>query len=54
MARSLTVKNEEKPSTSLLLNAFLALAFGCLLLASFANAAPDSTPAPAVPESTQR
>ncbi len=54
MARSLTVKNEEKPSTSLLLNAFLVLAFGCLLLASFANASSAPPPSPGSPESTER
>ncbi|MBN1335096.1 MAG: hypothetical protein JXB39_03960 [Deltaproteobacteria bacterium] len=54
MARSLTVNNEEKPSTSVLLNAFLVIAFGCLLLASFANASPSSTDATSSPISTSR
>ena len=39
MARSLTVRHEEKTGTSLLLNAFLALAFGWLLLSTLAGAA---------------
>jgi len=43
MARSLTVNHEEKPSTSYLLNFFLALAFGWLMLTALAAAAsPDS------------
>jgi|OpeIllAssembly_1097287.scaffolds.fasta_scaffold3265896_2 hypothetical protein len=54
MARPLTVNNEEKPSTSMLLNAFLVLAFGCLLLASFANASPSPAPLPGTAESTER
>lgn len=39
MARSLTIKHEEKPSTSYLLNFFLALAFGWLMLSALAAAA---------------
>lgn len=43
MARSLTVKHEEKPGTSSLLNSFLLLALGWMVvgavLASMANAA---------------
>ncbi len=38
MARSLTVKHDEKPATSPLLNSFLLLAFGWLLLSGFAAA----------------
>ncbi len=53
MARSLTVKHDEKPSTSSLLNMFLLVAFGCLVLASIFGAAPAEgleavEPAPAV------
>jgi hypothetical protein len=49
MARSLTVKHEEKPSTSLLLNVFLVLAIGWMALsAMLGNATPD--PARAVVE----
>jgi hypothetical protein len=40
MARSLTVKHDEKPATSSLLNLFLLVAFGCLVLASIFGAAP--------------
>ena len=40
MARSLTVKHDEKPSTSSLLNLFLLVAFACLVLASIFGAAP--------------
>lgn len=40
MARSLTVKHDEKPSTSSLLNLFLFVAFACLVLASVFGAAP--------------
>ena len=60
MARSLVVKHEEKIGTSSLLNSFLVLAFGWMIvgavLASMANAAPsgdEAAPvgvtAPAVP-----
>ena len=47
MARSLTVKHDEKPATSPLLNSFLLLAFGWLLLSGFAaaNATTDATTA---------
>lgn len=50
MARSLTVKHDEKPATSSLLNAFLLLAFGWLIMgAVFASAsAQDATPVDAV------
>jgi hypothetical protein len=40
MARSLTVNHDEKPATSSLLNLFLLVAFGCLVLASIFGAAP--------------
>ncbi len=40
MARSLTVKHDEKPATSSLLNIFLLVAFTCLVLASIFGAAP--------------
>jgi hypothetical protein len=40
MARSLTVKHDEKPATSSLLNLFLLVAFGCLALATIFGAAP--------------
>lgn len=56
MARSLTVKHEEKPGTSSLLNSFLLLALGWMVLgavlASMANAAsPEpASPAPVVAE----
>lgn len=43
MARSLTVKTDEKPSTSYLLNFFLVLAFGWLLLTAFAAGATPAT-----------
>jgi hypothetical protein len=39
MARSLTVKHDEKLGTSSLLNLFLLLAFACLLLGSIGVAA---------------
>ncbi len=35
MARSRTIKHTEKPGTSSLLNAFLLIAFGLLLLSMF-------------------
>lgn len=42
MARSLTVKHEEKPSTSLLLNAFLLIAIGWMALSAvLGNASPE-------------
>ena len=37
MARSLSVKHEEKPATSSLLNFFLVLAFGWMALAAVAS-----------------
>ncbi|MCK6505878.1 hypothetical protein L6R53_21245 [Myxococcota bacterium] len=47
MARSLTVKHEEAPSTSPLLTAFLLLAFGWLALSAAVAVAQDATAAPA-------
>jgi hypothetical protein len=43
MARSLTITHEEKPSTSPLLNLFLLLAFGWLLVTAVAASAADSS-----------
>jgi len=40
MARSLTIKHDEKPATSSLLNVFLLVAFTCLVLATIFGAAP--------------
>ncbi len=40
MARSLTVKHDEKPGTSSLLNVFLLVAFTCLVLATIFGATP--------------
>ena len=42
MARSLTIKHEEKPSTSPLLNAFLLLAFGWLAVTAMVAASADA------------
>lgn len=57
MARSLSVKHEEKPATSSLLNFFLVLAFAWMGLAaaassfaSNADTAPAATPVQAVAE----
>jgi hypothetical protein len=51
MARSLTVKHEEKVSTSLLLNAFLLLAVLWLALSAVGgNASTDQGPQPATAE----
>lgn len=46
MARSLTVKHDEKPATSSLLNVFLLVAFACLVLASVAGASTADSPEP--------
>ena len=46
MARSLTVKHEETPSTSPLLNAFLLLAFGWLAVTAIFAATADAVAAP--------
>ena len=54
MARSLSVKHEEKPATSSLLNFFLILAFAWMGLAaaasSFAGNGDGSAPAPVATE----
>jgi hypothetical protein len=51
MARSLTVKHEEKTGTSSLLNLFLLLAFAWLAGMSVMASAAETTPvAPAVQE----
>lgn len=46
MARSMTIKQEEKPSTSPLFNLFFLLAFGWMALAAItsANAEVNATP----------
>ncbi len=44
MARSLTVKHDEIPSTSPLLNSFLLLALGWLLISGLSAAASMSAP----------
>lgn len=53
MARSLTVKHEEKPGTSTLFNSFLILAVawmvGGAVLASVADAAPIDAASSAAP-----
>jgi len=50
MARSLSVKHEEKPATSSLLNFFLVLAFAWMGMAAVASSFAGSTePAPATP-----
>lgn len=46
MARSLTVKHEEKPTAFSLLTAFLILAFGWLALVAVLAAAGDDQPPP--------
>lgn len=46
MARSLTVKHEEAPSTSPLLTAFLLLAFGWLAVSAAVAVAQDAPAAP--------
>ena len=43
MARSLTVKHEEQPSTSPLLTAFLLLAFGWMLIAAMVSGTSEAT-----------
>ncbi|MFH1469509.1 MAG: hypothetical protein ABIO70_34300 [Pseudomonadota bacterium] len=53
MARSLTVKHDEKLGTSSLLNVFLLLAFACLLLGSIGVAASaDGAEPPAAQQNT--
>jgi hypothetical protein len=47
MARSLSVKHEEKPATSSLLNFFLILAFGWMGLSAVASSFAANTEAPA-------
>lgn len=42
MARSLNVKHEEKPGTSPLMNAFLALAVGWMALGAFLSTLGES------------
>ncbi len=49
MARSLTVKHEEVPSTSPLFTAFLVLAFGWLAVSGLVAVAHDGA-APEVPQ----
>ena len=41
MARSLTVKHEEKPGTSPLLNLFLAVALGWMVLGAMLSSSTD-------------
>lgn len=45
MARSLTVKHEEQPATSTLLNAFLLLAFAWLAVTAVVSAVAEPTSA---------
>jgi hypothetical protein len=49
MARSLTVKHEEKASTSPLLNIFLLLAFGWMGLTAIASSAAEPSAPVATP-----
>ena len=48
MARSLSVKHEEKPATSSLLNFFLVLAFAWMGLAALASSYAANSDAPDV------
>ena len=47
MARSLHVKHEEKLGTSPLLNTFLVLAVGWMMIGAFLASAADAAPGPA-------
>lgn len=46
MARSLTIKHEEKPTTSSLLNLFLLLAVGWMAVTALVASTADASPAP--------
>lgn len=46
MARSLTIKHDEKPSTSSLLNIFLLLAVGWMAITALVASTADASTAP--------
>lgn len=49
MARSLTIKHEEKPGTSSLLNVFLLLAVGWMAITALVASTADASTAPVEP-----
>ena len=49
MARSLTIKHDEKPATSSLLNVFLLLAVGWMAVTALVASTADASTAPVLP-----